>query len=135
MVPMADMLNHYRPRETRWGFDEEKEVFTIHACWTIGAGDSVYDSYGKKCQHRFLLNYGFSIEDNREPDGKNPNQIQMTFDMLPETEDEAQNLKLMILEESLHISDTPRYSCVYCVHRQDHARGLLVPSVHPHDRP
>ncbi len=108
MVPMADMLNHYRPRETRWGFDEEKEVFTIHSCCTIGAGDSVYDSYGKKCQHRFLLNYGFSIEDNREPDGKNPNQIHMTFDLLPESEDPAYAIKQMLLNQVLHIGDTLR---------------------------
>jgi hypothetical protein len=52
-------------------------MFTIHSCCEIGIGDSVYDSYGKKCQHRFLLNYGFAIENNREPDGKNPNQLHM----------------------------------------------------------
>jgi hypothetical protein len=28
------------------------------------------DSYGKKCNSRFLLNYGFSVEDNTDPDGK-----------------------------------------------------------------
>ena len=108
MVPMADMLNHYRPRETRWGFDEEQELFTIHSCCPIGAGDSVYDSYGKKCQHRFLLNYGFSIEDNREPDGRNPNQIHMTFDLLPESEDTARQVKQIILEKVLHVHDTQR---------------------------
>ena len=34
-----------------------------HSCAAISAGSAVYDSYGKKCQHRFLLNYGFSVED------------------------------------------------------------------------
>ena len=29
MVPHADMLNHYRPRETKWTFDEERQAFTI----------------------------------------------------------------------------------------------------------
>lgn len=29
MVPHADMLNHYRPRETKWTFDEDKQAFTI----------------------------------------------------------------------------------------------------------
>ena len=102
MVPMADMLNHYRPRETRWGFDEETNMFTIHACCDIGVGDSVYDSYGKKCQHRFLLNYGFAIENNREPDGRNPNQLHMIFDL--EVEDPALNLKHMLLEQAMRIS-------------------------------
>ena len=29
MVPHADMLNHYRPRETKWTFDDDKQAFTI----------------------------------------------------------------------------------------------------------
>jgi histone-lysine N-methyltransferase SETD3 len=29
MVPHADMLNHYRPRETKWTFDDERQAFTI----------------------------------------------------------------------------------------------------------
>jgi hypothetical protein len=32
-------------------------------------GAQIYDSYGQKCNHRFLLNYGFSVENNAEPDG------------------------------------------------------------------
>ena len=29
LVPHADMLNHFRPRETKWTFDEERQAFTI----------------------------------------------------------------------------------------------------------
>ena len=29
LVPQADMLNHYRPRETKWTFEEERQAFTI----------------------------------------------------------------------------------------------------------
>lgn len=108
MVPYADMLNHYRPRETRWGFDENTETFTIHSCCPIGVGDSVYDSYGKKCQHRFLLNYGFAIEDNREEDGKNPNQIHFSFDLLPESKDQARSMKVMIMEKTMQYPDQRR---------------------------
>jgi len=31
----------------------------IDALEDIGRGEQIYDSYGKKCQTRFLLNYGF----------------------------------------------------------------------------
>jgi len=31
----------------------------IEACEDIVRGDQIYDSYGKKCNTRFLLNYGF----------------------------------------------------------------------------
>jgi len=39
------------------------------------AGAQVFDSYGQKCNHRFLLNYGFAVEDNREMDGFCPNEV------------------------------------------------------------
>jgi len=75
LVPHADMLNHYRPRETKWTFDEERQAFTITTLQPIPAGAQVYDSYGQKCNHRFLLNYGFAVEDNRELDGFCPNEV------------------------------------------------------------
>ena len=29
LVPYADMLNHFRPRETRWTFSQKEYCFTI----------------------------------------------------------------------------------------------------------
>lgn len=29
LVPYADMLNHYRPRETKWQFDDPLQAFTV----------------------------------------------------------------------------------------------------------
>ncbi|KAL7466464.1 hypothetical protein ACHAXS_006759 [Conticribra weissflogii] len=75
LVPHADMLNHRRPRETKWTFDDETQCFTITTLQEIGKGRQVYDSYGQKCNHRFLLNYGFAVEDNRELDGFCPNEV------------------------------------------------------------
>ena len=75
LVPHADMLNHYRPRETKWTFDEEMNAFTITTLQHIAANAQVYDSYGQKCNHRFLLNYGFAVEENRELDGFCPNEV------------------------------------------------------------
>lgn len=74
LVPYADMLNHYRPRETKWQYDDTLQGFTITSLQEIGVGAQVYDSYGQKCNHRFLLNYGFSVECNVEPDGFCPNE-------------------------------------------------------------
>jgi histone-lysine N-methyltransferase SETD3 len=74
LVPYADMLNHYRPRETKWQFEDSSQNFTIVSLQDIGPGAQVYDSYGQKCNHRFLLNYGFSVENNVEPDGFCPNE-------------------------------------------------------------
>ncbi|KAL7512687.1 hypothetical protein ACHAXN_009735 [Cyclotella atomus] len=77
LVPHADMLNHHRPRETKWTFCEESQCFTITTLKEIGAGEQVYDSYGQKCNHRFLLNYGFCVESNVEIDGFCPNEVSL----------------------------------------------------------
>jgi histone-lysine N-methyltransferase SETD3 len=75
LVPYADMLNHFRPRETKWQFDDNLQGFTVVSLQKIGIGAQVYDSYGRKCNHRFLLNYGFSVENNYESDGFCPNEV------------------------------------------------------------
>lgn len=79
MVPHADMLNHYRPRETKWTFDCARQAFTITSLQGIPKGAEVLDSYGQKCNHRFLLNYGFAVENNREIDGFCPNEVPITL--------------------------------------------------------
>ena len=63
-VPMADMLNHKRPRETSWTYTDEKVGFVIEACMDIPRNNQIFDSYGKKCNSRFFLNYGFIVENN-----------------------------------------------------------------------
>jgi histone-lysine N-methyltransferase SETD3 len=64
LVPFADLLNHRRPRQTQWFFDDEKDAFIIQAIEDIWIGQEIFDSYGKKTNSRFLLNYGFSLENN-----------------------------------------------------------------------
>jgi hypothetical protein len=32
----------------------------------MSSGDQVYDSYGRKCNSRFFVNYGFALEDNED---------------------------------------------------------------------
>lgn len=47
----------------------------------IGVGAEVFDSYGQKCNHRFLLNYGFSVENNVEADGYCPNEVPLLLQL------------------------------------------------------
>jgi len=78
LVPYADMLNHYRPRQTRWFFDSRRQAFVIQSLVKLHAGQQVYDSYGKKCNSRFLLNYGFTVEHNRDDDvGQDHNEVRL----------------------------------------------------------
>jgi histone-lysine N-methyltransferase SETD3 len=64
LVPFADLLNHRRPRQTQWFYDDIKDAFIVQAIEDIDKGMEIFDSYGKKSNARFLLNYGFSIENN-----------------------------------------------------------------------
>lgn len=79
MVPMADMLNHYRPRETSWTYDNSQGAFTMTSLTKLTAHNQVMDSYGKKCNSKFLMHYGFTIESNREADGKCQNELELNL--------------------------------------------------------
>ncbi len=68
LVPLADMLNHRRPAQAdvSWGYSEELQRFTMHAARDIARGEPVCDTYGEKSNVRYLLGYGFVLEDNLE---------------------------------------------------------------------
>lgn len=58
------MLNHRQPKQTIWNYVESVNGFVIESLEDIEVGQEVFDSYGRKCNSRFLLNYGFILEDN-----------------------------------------------------------------------
>lgn len=68
LVAMADMLNHKFPqdKDVKWAFDDESNGFIMTSIKTIQPGNQVFDSYGRKCNHRFFVNYGFSLEENED---------------------------------------------------------------------
>jgi histone-lysine N-methyltransferase SETD3 len=47
-------------------FDDALNGFTIISLKTIQRGEQVYDSYGRKCNSRFFVNYGFALDDNED---------------------------------------------------------------------
>ena len=53
-----------RVRQTQWYFDDNLQSFVIQATENIKEGNEIFDSYGKKTNARFLLNYGFCLDDN-----------------------------------------------------------------------
>ena len=46
---------------------------------SLSSGQQIMDSYGKKCNSKFLMHYGFAIENNREEDGKCQNEMPLVF--------------------------------------------------------
>ena len=57
----------------------------------------MFDSYGKKCNSRFLLNYGFAVEVNRDADGQCHNEVRVMLSMQPPSEDRYRDRKLSLL--------------------------------------
>lgn len=66
LVAMADMLNHKRPNETSWTFDDNLNAFTITTTKRLLKSAQIYDSYGRKCNSRFFVNYGFALDFNED---------------------------------------------------------------------
>jgi len=62
LVPWADMLNHEYPPQTTWGFKEG--FFYIDSIKDINANVEIMDSYGLKTNAKYLLHYGFTVEDS-----------------------------------------------------------------------
>lgn len=88
---------------------------------TIERGNQVYDSYGKKCNSRFLLNYGFIAENN---DG-NECAVKLYYDK----DDPLYDKKEQFLEDSL----SPRtfrivdnYEEKICLQFLSHARFINI---------
>jgi histone-lysine N-methyltransferase SETD3 len=88
-VPYADMLNHKRPRETSWTYDDDRGGFIIDAIVDIERGQAIHDSYGRKSNTRFLLNYGFINLNN------DANDLPITFMIRHEDPMFTQKIKMM----------------------------------------
>eukprot|EP00949_MAST-11_sp_MAST-11-sp1_P001255 g1255.t1 len=125
MVPFSDMLNHYRPRETSWTFDNLQQAFTMTTLVGLRAGQQVMDSYGKKCNSKFLLHYGFAVEKNREEDGRCQNELLMMFSMPPADSDPFAKQRLRLASASLSI----RVMMTYDEKRTQEALSFLRLSV------
>ena len=66
MVPFADMLNHHESPDTRWYYCPNIQGFKMDSVDKIASGCEVTDTYGKKCNSKLLIFYGFAMSDNDE---------------------------------------------------------------------
>ena len=81
LVPVLDCANHHRqPRECQWQMNpihhwEDRRVdigkwsIVVGALKDFNAGDPVRIAYGARGNSELLVRYGFTVEDNAEPDG------------------------------------------------------------------
>jgi histone-lysine N-methyltransferase SETD3 len=78
LVPLVDMCNHSLKSETTWRFEDSLDSFVLCAKEKIWSGNEIYDSYGRKCNSRFFVNYGFTLPNNQE-DNRARLKISMDF--------------------------------------------------------
>lgn len=71
MVPFADMLNHSPDVNTKWYY--KKNAFLLDSTKSIKEGSEITDTYGIKCNSKYLLYYGFTLHD----DSKYRNRVQI----------------------------------------------------------
>jgi histone-lysine N-methyltransferase SETD3 len=65
LVPLADLLNHKRPKESVWDYsDHDGGTFIVTSLVDIKKSHQIFDSYGCKCNSRLLVNYGFAVHEN-----------------------------------------------------------------------
>ena len=57
------MINHKNPKDTLWNYSDIHGGFELKSVIQKNQDFEIFDSYGIKCNSRFLLNYGF-VEDN-----------------------------------------------------------------------
>ena len=73
LVPLMDILNHKRPRETAWRLDADRSAgldgaMEMTALQPFAAGIEVHDNYGAAGNGPLLVRYGFTVAHNFEPD-------------------------------------------------------------------
>jgi len=66
LVPLADMFNCSPTPEVTWTYSEKQQAFVVYTVKEVPRGAELQAGYGSKCNSRFLLNYGFALEENPE---------------------------------------------------------------------
>lgn len=69
------MLNHTRPRQTTWEYDDKEKAFVITSLLNLRQGAQVMDSYGRRDNRRLLFSYGFVEDDNLDGNFCSPDTV------------------------------------------------------------
>ena len=96
-VPIADMFNTRTPKNTLWYYEDSKNGFIVEAVTDVKKGEQLFDSYGKKCNYRFFLNYAF-INLNEEGENED-NEFPLNVGL--DTNDELHDIKKEVFLDGL----------------------------------
>jgi hypothetical protein len=83
LIPLLDLCDHCRGRggpRKNLNYAFRDGCVVVRAASTIRAGDSLRITYGALGNSQLLVNYGFCIEDNLEPDGSSNDVLEFSPD-------------------------------------------------------
>ena len=68
LVPNGDFLNHDNDPDVTWGFNSKSRSFKMTSNRYLKKGKAITDTYGNKSNLKYLLFYGFTLENNYKND-------------------------------------------------------------------
>lgn len=86
MVPLLDLCNHRRGNITKnLSYRRTEKYVEVTSCVDISQDSMLSTTYGAKGNAQLLINYGFCIMNNLEPDGSSNDiiELQLKVDQLP----------------------------------------------------
>ena len=108
LVPLADMLNHSNNPNCHWSYDAGRQCFVVASSRPIPTHIELCDSYGHKCNSRFLVNYGFTLEDNATY-----NQAAVYLDLDSLQVEDFKRTQLAVMLKSTRFLDDGFSGCSY----------------------
>lgn len=68
LVPLSDFLNHDKDPDVTWGFNSKSRSFKMVSNRYLKKDKPITDTYGNKSNLKYLLFYGFTLQNNIEND-------------------------------------------------------------------
>lgn len=102
LIPLLDLCNHQRgaqqpKKNLRYAWEHSTGNMVVHVARTIAAGDALCITYGAQSNAQLLLNYGFCLENNVEPDGSSNNVYEFVVKSSNNHDGDDSNAKTIIL--------------------------------------
>jgi hypothetical protein len=134
MIPLLDLCNHHRGHNVRknLSYSYEQGAIVVRAAQTVNVGDVLRITYGAQGNAQLLLNYGFCISNNIEPDGSS-NDVLEFYPSTSTTDKDQQVVHLRAGPKSYSYGGLVKALDRFCVTTENQELGDGVEDEGPDD--